>query len=299
SEASISTLSVDSNTQSTSNTISSQQAPSEIYEKLDFCRQKAIVTNTEKSTRNWDTSSICLEHITQPTFLNSQWTGKFSPNKLVFPNTQPFRQLKRILFRFEIDGDGTVNGDFPTFTINIFDSGNMTTAEAMYVEAAKDTYFEESSDTSFVTSIFRGNRYFIGKNTYHVRMTRRVTNRIVPAFLDNFGIQPSRDTKSYITTIICVGPIKPWGVVQKWFFGVTTHDELVARLGLNPGSLLSNDEMDTTTANDTLNEMVLVIDDLSTTTANDQDNEIIKKQVNGIIALLKHYIINIPQLKKE
>ncbi|CAJ0747130.1 17986_t:CDS:2 [Entrophospora sp. SA101] len=70
-----------------------------------------------------DTSSICLEHITQPTFLNSQWTGKFSPNKLVFPNTQPFRQLKRILFRFEIDGDGTVNGDFPTFTINIFDSG--------------------------------------------------------------------------------------------------------------------------------------------------------------------------------
>ncbi|CAH1764528.1 4129_t:CDS:2, partial [Entrophospora sp. SA101] len=156
-----------------------------------------------------DTSSICLEHITQPTFLNSQWTGKFSPNKLVFPNTQPFRQLKRILFRFEIDGDGTVNGDFPTFTINIFDSGNMTTAEAMYVEAAKDTYFEESSDTSFVTSIFRGNR-----------------------------------------------------------------------LGLNPGSLLSNDEMDTTTANDTLNEMVLVIDDLSTTTANDQDNEIIKKQVN-------------------
>ncbi|CAH1764527.1 4128_t:CDS:2, partial [Entrophospora sp. SA101] len=55
SEASISTLSVDSNTQSTSNTISSQQAPSEIYEKLDFCRQKAIVTNTEKSTRNWVT----------------------------------------------------------------------------------------------------------------------------------------------------------------------------------------------------------------------------------------------------
>ncbi|CAJ0747129.1 17985_t:CDS:2, partial [Entrophospora sp. SA101] len=80
--------------------------------------------------------------------------------------------------------------------------------------------------------------------------------------------------------VLGVGPIKPWGVVQKWFFGVTTHDELVARLGLNPGSLLSNDEMDTTTANDTLNEMVLVIDDLSTTTANDQDNEIIKKQVN-------------------
>nr|CAG8592716.1 13536_t:CDS:2 [Entrophospora candida] len=46
---------LDSIPQSISNTISSQQAPSEIYEKLDFYRQKAIVANTEKSTRNWVT----------------------------------------------------------------------------------------------------------------------------------------------------------------------------------------------------------------------------------------------------
>ncbi|CAH1760841.1 4820_t:CDS:2 [Entrophospora sp. SA101] len=43
SEASISTLPVDSIPQSISNTISSQQAPSEIYEQLNFYRQKAIV----------------------------------------------------------------------------------------------------------------------------------------------------------------------------------------------------------------------------------------------------------------
>ncbi|CAJ0915322.1 12031_t:CDS:2, partial [Entrophospora sp. SA101] len=45
-----SALPVVSISQSISNTISSQQAPSEIYEKLNFCRQKAIVANTEKST---------------------------------------------------------------------------------------------------------------------------------------------------------------------------------------------------------------------------------------------------------
>ena len=44
SKASISTLPVDS--------ISLQES-SEIYKKLDFYRQKAMVPNTEKSTRNW------------------------------------------------------------------------------------------------------------------------------------------------------------------------------------------------------------------------------------------------------
>ena len=44
-EASTSTLPVDS--------ISLQQESSEIYKKLNFYRQKAMVPNTEKSTRNW------------------------------------------------------------------------------------------------------------------------------------------------------------------------------------------------------------------------------------------------------
>nr|CAG8629548.1 7861_t:CDS:2 [Entrophospora candida] len=52
-QASISTLPVDSTPQSIPNTISSQQAPSEIYEKLNFHHQKAIVANTKKSTQNW------------------------------------------------------------------------------------------------------------------------------------------------------------------------------------------------------------------------------------------------------
>ncbi|CAJ0842640.1 10092_t:CDS:2 [Entrophospora sp. SA101] len=41
---------LDSISQSISNTIPSQQTPSEIYEKLNFYCQKAIVANTEKST---------------------------------------------------------------------------------------------------------------------------------------------------------------------------------------------------------------------------------------------------------
>nr|CAG8552621.1 14673_t:CDS:2 [Entrophospora candida] len=55
SEASIYTLPVDYISQSISNNISSQQAPSGIYEKLNFYRQKTIVANTEKSIRNWAT----------------------------------------------------------------------------------------------------------------------------------------------------------------------------------------------------------------------------------------------------
>lgn len=106
--------------------------------------------------------------------------------------------------------------------------------------------------------------------------------------------------------VLGVGPIKPWGYIQKWFFKVTTRDELEARLGLIPRFLFDKDERnsdkketDTTTVNDKINEMVLEIDNLSTTTANNQDSEIIKKQLDGILALLKHYIVNIPQLKKE
>ncbi|CAJ0747131.1 17987_t:CDS:2 [Entrophospora sp. SA101] len=113
-----------------------------------------------------DTNSICSEHVTQPTLIGTFWTGKFSPNNLTFPNTQPTNRLKRILFRLEIDGDGTLDGNLPVFTINIFDSGDVTSADAMYAEAVKDTYFEESSD-SFITSIFRANRYFIGENEGH------------------------------------------------------------------------------------------------------------------------------------
>nr|CAG8533575.1 15500_t:CDS:10 [Entrophospora candida] len=162
------------------------------------------VEDAKKVKSKKNTGSICSEHIIQPTPLGPFWTGKFSPKNLTFPNTQPTNRLKRILFRLEIDGDGIMDGDLPAFTINIFDSGDEKSAEAMYAEAVKDTYFDNSSDTSsLITSIFRANRYFIGKaNNYHIRMTRRVTNRITPSFKDNFGFQPNRDTQSYITTII-------------------------------------------------------------------------------------------------
>ncbi|CAJ0896258.1 10223_t:CDS:10 [Entrophospora sp. SA101] len=186
-----------------------------------------------------NTGTICSEHIIQPTPLGPFWT--------------------------EIDDDGIIDGDLPAFTINIFDSGDEKSSEAMYAEAVKDTYFDNSSDTSSLIT--------------------KVTNRITPSFKDNFGFQPNRETQSYITTIIYptsrnssffapgvagfmidphnfvletrteqrqflsvisnvlavwgtfltlyailfgVGRIKPWGVIQKHFFKKHTHDELKA-----------------------------------------------------------------------
>ncbi|CAJ0751662.1 21041_t:CDS:2, partial [Entrophospora sp. SA101] len=69
-----------------------------------------------------NTGTICSEHIIQPTPLGPFWT--------------------------EIDDDGIIDGDLPAFTINIFDSGDEKSSEAMYAEAVKDTYFDNSSDTS-------------------------------------------------------------------------------------------------------------------------------------------------------
>ncbi|CAJ0835239.1 13655_t:CDS:2, partial [Entrophospora sp. SA101] len=129
-----------------------------------------------------NTGTICSEHIIQPTPLGPFWTGKFSPKNLSFPYNQPINRLKRILFRLEIDDDGIIDGDLPAFTINIFDSGDEKSSEAMYAEAVKDTYFDNSSDTSSLIT--------------------KVTNRITPSFKDNFGFQPNRETQSYITTII-------------------------------------------------------------------------------------------------
>jgi len=37
-------------------------------------------------------------------------------------------------------------------------------AEAMYDETVRNSYFSNSSDPSFATSVFRMNRYFLGYN---------------------------------------------------------------------------------------------------------------------------------------
>ena len=41
---------------------------------------------------------------------------------------------------------------------------------------------------------------------YHIRMTKRVTNRIVASRLDDFGIPPKHTQQTYIATIICELP---------------------------------------------------------------------------------------------
>ncbi|CAG8791518.1 5353_t:CDS:2, partial [Gigaspora rosea] len=142
----------------------------------------------------------CSEYLTQPQLNSSigQYTGKFDPKDRTFPSNQTSYQLKRILFKFNILNDSIVEGDLPAFTINIFDSVNKTMADEMYNESAKNTYFQQS--TPFITSSFRTNRYFLGRNiTYHIRMTRRITNLIIPSFWDNFGLPLKHDTKAYIT----------------------------------------------------------------------------------------------------
>ncbi|CAG8770797.1 25765_t:CDS:2, partial [Gigaspora rosea] len=89
--------------------------------------------------------------------------------------------------------DRIVDDGYPAFTINIFDSVNKTMAAKKYDEFVKDTYFKKSN--TFVTSSFRNNRFFLGRNTtYHVRMKRQVTNLIMPSFWDSLGFTPKYDT---------------------------------------------------------------------------------------------------------
>lgn len=109
---------------------------------------------------------MCSKYLTQPILDNDsdQWTGKFTPvGNLSYPISEDVEYgLKRILFRFDVIDDGFVDGNIPVFTINIFDSQNKSMADAMYFETTKDTYFKEASP--LVTSIFRSNRYFLGRN---------------------------------------------------------------------------------------------------------------------------------------
>ena len=116
-----------------------------------------------------DTSTACSNYITQPKYDDSvgQWTGKFSPNNnglfLFFPTSQASNQLKRILFKFDVINDINIDASgLPAFTINIFDSENITLAESMYYETTKSTYYQQES--SFISTIFRTNRYFLGRN---------------------------------------------------------------------------------------------------------------------------------------
>ena len=106
----------------------------------------------------------CSDYLTQPVLnlTNSIWTGKFSPKDgLTFPRTMTPNRLKRIIFKFNVPNDIDIDGYPPAFTINIFDSTNKTLADSMYEESARDGYFE---GTPFMTSVFRSNRYFLGRN---------------------------------------------------------------------------------------------------------------------------------------
>ncbi|CAB4385642.1 unnamed protein product [Rhizophagus irregularis] len=149
-------------------------------------------------------SNNCSKYLTQPTFNeeNGQWTGKFSPiNNLAFPRNQTPYRLKRILFKFNVPNDVYIDGDIPAFTINVFDSENQTLAQDMYNALVNNKYYFNSSPLS--ASVFRANRYFLGRNyIYHVRMTRKTTRTIVESIKDDFGFPPERETLTYITAFV-------------------------------------------------------------------------------------------------
>ncbi|RHZ87346.1 hypothetical protein Glove_37g21 [Diversispora epigaea] len=284
-----------------------------------------------------NTGDICAKHVTQPIPNNSNglWTGKFFPNGLSFPIHNQ-NGLKRILMKFFIIDNSIVDGDPPVFTINIFDSENATMADIMYNETTKNTYFKESSP--FVTSIFRSNRYFLGRNyTHHVRMTRKVTKTIVGTFRDCFGFPETYDTLTYITTVnyvttrnatyfksaasgfmidphnfvietqieqrnksalsvisnvLAVGgalltlyvllfgvsSIKPWGVMQKWFFKGVARDRLVKKLKLErsePKIFSAGSRID-----------------------NDDEISLLKNELIELKEFLKYYVVNINWLEE-
>ncbi|CAJ0838964.1 7035_t:CDS:2 [Entrophospora sp. SA101] len=264
-----------------------------------------------------DTSSICSKHITQPTPLGLHWTGKFLPNNLYFPNTEPKNRLKRILFRFELADDGIIDGDIPTFTINIFDSGVGPIKPWGVVQ-----------------------KWFFRTKTHDV-LKDRLGSTHVPLFYKNKE-NSDKNEESSDKNETDVGPIGPWKYLKKWFFITKTHCRLGSILSLfykkksgkNETNALMGDyceEIDasTTTENDKNHQAAIVIDtptattnyeivseiDESTTTTNDKDDELslmknqldsvthelseTKQQLDALIELLKHHVVKIPQLKKD
>ncbi|GBB87431.1 hypothetical protein RclHR1_01390021 [Rhizophagus clarus] len=147
----------------------------------------------------------CSEYLTQPTFneASGQWTGKFSPiNNLTFPRDQISNRLKRILFKFNVPNDVYVNGDIPAFTIDIFDSANQTLAQDMYKALTDNKYYFDSSPLS--ASIFRENRYFLGRNYVNLPYpnVKENTRTIVGSIKDDFGFPPTRKMLTYTTAFV-------------------------------------------------------------------------------------------------
>ncbi|RIA96702.1 hypothetical protein C1645_802245 [Glomus cerebriforme] len=166
-------------------------------------------------------------------------------------------------------------------------------ANNMYNETTRDTYFEGSS--SLITSIFRANRYFLGrKYIYHIRMNQKVRKVLKGSIRNDFGLPPIYDSQTYITTIIypttrnssyfevadsgfmidpvnfvaeiqadqrnknarSVTAIKRWGIIDRIIFRDTTLERL-RRIGLNPESLANRNNNDNIENNIASNEEII------------------------------------------
>ncbi|CAG8752667.1 2976_t:CDS:2, partial [Rhizophagus irregularis] len=147
-------------------------------------------------------SSNCSKYLTQPTFNeeNGQWTGKFSPiNNLAFPKNQTSYRLKRILFKFNVSNDVYIDGDIPAFTINVFDSTNQTLAQDMYEALVNNKYYSDSSPLS--ASVYRTNRYFLGRNYVNLPCPNDKENHQNDCRIHQ-GFPPERETLTYITAFV-------------------------------------------------------------------------------------------------
>ncbi|PKC64117.1 hypothetical protein RhiirA1_537267 [Rhizophagus irregularis] len=283
---------------------------------------------------NYYDISNCSKYLTQPTFNeeNGQWTGKFSPiNNLAFPKNQTSYRLKRILFKFNVPNDVYVDGDIPAFTINVFDSANQTLAQDMYRALVNNKYYSDSSPLS--ASVFRTNRYFLGRNyIYHVRMTRKITRTIVESIKDDFGFPPERETLTYITAFVYLTTRNDsWYADAAAGFMLDPNsfllEEQTEQRNKNALSVISNvlsifgalftfyallfgvssikpwgfmhKRVFNSTTKKTLNEKLKPKPTLLFSANPEYDNLDLKEELIGLKEFLKHYVVNISWLEED
>ncbi|CAB5359915.1 unnamed protein product [Rhizophagus irregularis] len=248
-------------------------------------------------------SNNCSKYLTQPTFNeeNGQWTGKFSPiNNLAFLKNQTSYRLKRILFKFNVSNDVYIDGDIPAFTINVFNSTNQTLAQDMYEVLVNNKYYSDSSPLS--ASVYRTNRYFLGRNyIYHVRMTRKITRTIVKSIKDDFRFPPECETLTYITAFVYLTTKN-----DSWYA------DAAAGFMLDPNSFLLEEQTEqrnkngfihkrvfNSTTKKTLNEKLKPKPTLLFSANPEYDNLDLKEELIGLKEFLKLYVINISWLEED
>ncbi|PKY14176.1 hypothetical protein RhiirB3_465892 [Rhizophagus irregularis] len=195
---------------------------------------------------------------------------------------------------------GYYDGDIPAFTINVFNSTNQTLAQDMYEVLVNNKYYSDSSPLS--ASVYRTNRYFLGRNyIYHVRMTRKITRTIVKSIKDDFRFPPECETLTYITAFVYLTTKN-----DSWYA------DAAAGFMLDPNSFLLEEQTEqrnkngfihkrvfNSTTKKTLNEKLKPKPTLLFSANPEYDNLDLKEELIGLKEFLKLYVINISWLEED